>query len=240
MDQAAPEAPALALGAGGFVLVAHVEGDEDPAAAADGALAAGASALQVDASRLTVRAPGTTGRLPLVAVLRRPGELPAAAGLLRIGAGAGDERLTPVARSARPVLLDADPGRSTRGWLEVAARLEEQGAGQVALCAPATGTGPVPHLGAVPLLRRASRRPLVVDATPAPVPDAAAALARAAAAAGADGVIVRLDQQAAGGGGLSPAAFAALARELDDLAAVLGRRLQRRRIRYVGAARRAG
>jgi hypothetical protein len=238
-----PRGMPLGLGGGGFALIAQAGDGEDLPRAADRALAAGASALQVDAGRLGDRPDGRPGPLPVVAVVRRPQDLAAAgaADVLRVDSGAGVRLSGRVARSGRPVLLDAGPGAHTGRWLEAAGRLADLGVGEVALCASATGgTGPVPHLGVIPLVRRTAGRPLVVDATRPAAPDAAAALARAAAAAGADGVVVRLDLvEAADGARREPpppaaSAFGALARELDELAAVLGRRLQRRRIRYVG------
>jgi 3-deoxy-7-phosphoheptulonate synthase len=175
-----------------------------------------------------------SGLTPICAV-SEPGDLGGAtevAGMLRVPASAlaGSLLARALGRAGLPVLLVRDQGASVQAWLRAAERLEQEGNPEVVLCDPGA------DLAAVPSLRAAGRRPLVVDAgdpagrAPAggsgAMGGSAAALARAAAAVGADGVSIAVDDGLDG-----------LSSELDAVAAAVGRRMAGRRIRYVDGRR---
>jgi 3-deoxy-D-arabino-heptulosonate 7-phosphate (DAHP) synthase len=161
--------------------------------------------------------------LGAICAVREPGDVAAAASaaaMLRVAAMALEGSLLPRAlgTAGLPVLLERDPGGGVQAWLRAAERIEQEGNPEVVLCDPGD------DLAAVPSLRAAGARPLVVDASRAQRADRDAALARAAAAVGADGVSIDVN------GGLD-----GLSSELDAVAAAVGRRMAGRRIRYVGA-----
>jgi 3-deoxy-7-phosphoheptulonate synthase len=170
--------------------------------------------------------------LGAVCAVEAPGDVAAVAAvaaMLRVPAAALEGSLLPraVGTAGLPVLLERVPGSSVQAWLRAAERIEQEGNPEVVLCDPGD------DLAAVPALRAAGARPLVVDAGPAAQGrHHAAALARAAAAVGADGVTIGMDAELDG-----------LSSELDAVAAAVGRRMAGRRIRYVGgqgAGRRSG
>jgi 3-deoxy-7-phosphoheptulonate synthase len=218
--QPLPAPDPAGIGPGTFTLIVRAAGS--PAEVSGAARAAGAGAIQL-------REPAHGAGLPVVVAVRDPGELPAAADLLRLEGAADEGLLRAAGRSGVPVLLEPAPAADPDAWLRAADVAGEAGA-RVVLCAAAGA--PALDLALVPRLQ-AGGRSLVVDTAASGRADGVAALARAAAAAGADGVVVDLDL--GGGLGLGADALAALARELDEVAAVVGRRMAGRRIRYVGA-----
>ena len=240
----------VAIGSGTFTLIARaqgVSGGDVAAACAGDLLEAARLARQARAGLLDVgRAWETLGAeaveacqrgsgLTLICAVSEPGDLASAAevaGMLRVPASAlaGSLLARALGRAGLPVLLVRDQDANVQAWLHAAERLDQEGNPEVVLCDPGA------DLAAVPSLRAAGGRPLVVDAgdptdrAPADGSGAmggsAAALARAAAAVGADGVSIAVD------GGLD-----GLSSELDAVAAAVGRRMAGRRIRYVGGRR---
>lgn len=240
----------VAIGSGTFTLIARaqgVSGGDVAAACAGELLEAARLARQARAGLLDVgRAWETLGAeaveacqrgsgLTLICAVSKPGDLASAAevaGMLRVPASAlaGSLLARALGRAGLPVLLVRDQDANVQAWLHAAERLDQEGNPEVVLCDPGA------DLAAVPSLRAAGGRPLVVDAgdptdrAPADGSGAmggsAAALARAAAAVGADGVSIAVD------GGLD-----GLSSELDAVAAAVGRRMAGRRIRYVGGRR---
>jgi 3-deoxy-D-arabino-heptulosonate 7-phosphate (DAHP) synthase len=219
----------VAIGSGTFTLIVHSPAAVDPERLLEAArLAREARAGLLDVGRAwealgaeAVEACRRASGLAVVCAVREPGEVAAAgpvAGMLRVPATALEASLLPRAlgTAGLPVLLERERGSSVQAWLRAAERIEQEGNPEVVLCDPGD------DLAAVPSLRAAAARPLVVDAGQGAHRDAAA-LARAAAAVGADGVTIRVDGDL---GGLSS--------ELDAVAAAVGRRMAGRRIRYVG------
>jgi 3-deoxy-7-phosphoheptulonate synthase len=243
----------VAIGSGTFTLIARargVSGGDGAAACAGELLEAARLARQARAGLLDVgRAWETLGAeaveacqacqrgsgLTLICAVSEPGDLASAAevaGMLRVPASAlaGSLLARALGRAGLPVLLVRDQDANVQAWLHAAERLDQEGNPEVVLCDPGA------DLAAVPSLRAAGGRPLVVDAgdptdrVPADGSGAmggsAAALARAAAAVGADGVSIAVDDGLDG-----------LSSELDAVAAAVGRRMAGRRIRYVGGRR---
>jgi 3-deoxy-7-phosphoheptulonate synthase len=231
----------VAIGTGTFTLIARAPGGDGGAGRL---LEAGRLARQARAGLLDVgRAWETLGAeavescrrgsgLTTICAVHEPADLGGAAevaGMLRVPATAlaGSLLARALGRAGLPVLLVRDQGATVPAWLRAAERIEQEGNPQVVLCDPGA------DLAAVPSLRAAGGRPLVVDAGGRPPADAtgalggsAAALARAAAAVGADGVSIAVDDGLDG-----------LSSELDAVAAAVGRRMAGRRIRYVGGRR---
>lgn len=220
----------VAIGSGTFTLIAHSLAERVDA---ERLLEAARLAREARAGLLDVghalQAPGAEAveacqrgsGLAVVCAVREPADVAAAApvaGMLRVPAAALEGSLLPRAlgTAGLPVLLEREPGSSVQAWLRAAERIQQEGNPEVVLCDPGD------DLAAVPSLRAAGGRPLVVDASQARHRDAAA-LARAAAAVGADGVTIRVDGELDG-----------LSSELDAVAAAVGRRMAGRRIRYVG------
>jgi 3-deoxy-7-phosphoheptulonate synthase len=242
----------VAIGSGTFTLIAKAPGGDGGGAGQ--LLEAARLARQARAGLLDVgRAWETLGveavescqrgsGLATVCAVRQPADLASAAevaGMLRVPATAvaGSLLARALGRAGLPVLLVRDQDVSVQAWLRAAERLEQEGNPQVVLCDADA------DLAAVPSLRAAGGRPLVVDAGGTPgapgAPGArgasgalggqvgnAAALARAAAAVGADGVSIAVDD-----------ALDGLSSELDAVAAAVGRRMAGRRIRYVDGRR---
>jgi 3-deoxy-D-arabino-heptulosonate 7-phosphate (DAHP) synthase len=222
----------VAIGSGTFTLIARSHGERLDAErlleaarlareARAGLLDVGRAweALGAEAVEACQRASG----LGAVCAVEAPGDVAAAAAaaaMLRVPSSALEGSLLPRAlgTAGLPVLLERVPGWSVQAWLRAADRAAQEGNPEVVLCDPGD------DLAAVPSLRAAGARPLVVDASPARQGRRdAAALARAAAAVGADGVTIGVD-----------AALDGLSSELDAVAAAVGRRMAGRRIRYVG------
>jgi 3-deoxy-D-arabino-heptulosonate 7-phosphate (DAHP) synthase len=219
----------VAIGSGTFTLIARSPGAADAERLLEAArLAREARAGLLDVGRAwealggeAVEACQRASGLGAVCEVREPGdvaEVAPVAAMLRVTATALEGSLLPRALGAArlPVLLERGPGSSVPSWLRAAERIGQEGNPEVVLCDPGD------DLAAVPSLRAAGARPLVVDASGAARREAAA-LARAAAAVGADGVAFGLDGELDG-----------LSSELDAVAAVVGRRMSGRRIRYVG------
>jgi len=232
----------VAIGSGTFTLIARSAGAHDPERLLEAALLAReARAGLLDVGRAwetlgaeAVDACRRAGGLGAVCAVREPADVAAVAGvasMLRVGTGALAGGLLPRALGAAglPLLLDrepaaGDPAAGVQAWFRAADRIAQEGNLEVVLCDPGL------DLPAVPSLRAAGERPLVVDAAGARRGHgSAAALARAAAAVGADGVAISVDSGLDG-----------LSSELDAVAAAVGRRMAGRRIRYVGAAGRRG
>ena len=230
----------VAIGSGTFTLIARSPVALDAERLLEAArLAREARAGLLDVGRAwealgaeAVEACRRASGLGAVCAVGAPGDVAAAApvaAMLRVPAGALEGSLLPRALGVAglPVLLERDPGTGVQAWLRAAERIEQEGNPEVVLCDPGD------DLAAMPSLRAAGARPLVVDASPSRGSDRdAGALARAAAAVGADGVAIPVD-----------GAMDGLSSELDAVAAAVGRRMAGRRIRYVGghgAGRQAG
>lgn len=118
---------------------------------------------------------------------------------------------------SRPVLLERAPAATAEEWLLAAERILVRGNGQVVLCE--TGmrgpeSRPVADLALIPLVKRLSHLPVLVDASRATGRrDLAPAVARAAIAAGADGLVLEVGGEE-GAQTLSLEAFARLLAEL--------------------------
>lgn len=118
---------------------------------------------------------------------------------------------------ARPVILERAPAATAEEWLLAAERILVRGNGQVVLCE--TGMRgpegrPVADLALIPLVKRLSHLPVLVDASRATGRrDLAPAVARAAIAAGADGLVLEVGGEE-GAQTLSREAFARLLAEL--------------------------
>jgi 3-deoxy-D-arabino-heptulosonate 7-phosphate (DAHP) synthase len=221
----------VAIGSGTFTLIARSPAAVDAERLLEAArLARQARAGLLDVGRAwdrlgaeAVAACQRASGLGAICTVREPGDVAAAAPLavmLRVEAAALEGSLLPRAlgTAGLPVLLERDPGVTVREWLCAAGRIQQEGDPEVVLCDLGE------DLAALPSLRAAGARPLVVDASGAQRAGGdAAALARAAAAVGADGVSIRVD------GGLD-----GLSSELAAVAAAVGRRMAGRRIRYVG------
>jgi 3-deoxy-7-phosphoheptulonate synthase len=248
-EPAAVLAGGVAIGSGTFTLIASspaTASTEEIEEAAVLALQARAGLLDVGRAWETlgleaVAACQRSSGLPTVCAISRPDEVAAAAavaGMLRVPAAAlsGSLLARALGRTGRPVLLERHPS-GVQAWLRAAERIAHEGNTQIVLCAPA-GL----DLAAVPSLRAGSGLPLVVDATSVERGHRdAAALARATAAVCADGVVIGVDPRP-GTAGDRPAGMAAdeldgLTSELEAVTAAVGRRMARRRIRYVGAQR---
>jgi 3-deoxy-D-arabino-heptulosonate 7-phosphate (DAHP) synthase len=166
----------IAIGSGTFTLIAKVPGGDGGAGVL---LEAARLARQARAGLLDVgRAWETLGGeavescqrgsgLTTVCAVHDPADLPSAAevaGMLRVPATAvaGSLLARALGRAGLPVLLVRDPDVSVQAWLRAAERIEQEGNPQVVLCDPGA------DLAAVPSLRAAGGRPLVVDASGAP------------------------------------------------------------------------
>ena len=119
--------------------------------------------------------------------------------------------------AAKPIVLERAPWASAEEWLLAAERILVRGNEQVVLCE--TGmrgpdARPVADLGVIPLVKRLTHLPVIVDASRATGRrDLAPAVARAAIAAGADGLILEVGGDD-GAQTLSLDAFAKLLAEL--------------------------
>jgi 3-deoxy-D-arabino-heptulosonate 7-phosphate (DAHP) synthase len=221
----------VAIGSGTFTLIARSEVALDAERLLEAArLAREARAGLLDVGRAwellaaeAMEAFQRASGLGVVCAVGEPGDVAAVApvaAMLRVSVTALEGSLLPRAlgTAGLPVLLERPPGTGVQAWLRAAERIEQEGNPDVVLCDPGD------DLAAVPALRSAAARPLVVDASPGRRGHRdAAALARAAAAVGADGVTIGVDGELDG-----------LSSQLDAVAAAVGRRMAGRRIRYVG------
>ena len=144
--------------------------------------------------------------------------------------------LSEAAATGKPVLLKRGPAASVEELLMAAEYVLKAGNGQVLLCE--RGIRTFEHstrytldIGAVPVLKRETHLPVIVDPSHAAGQrDLVLPLARAAVAAGADGVLVEVhpepERALCDGPQLLPTdGFAAFADEIRAVAAVVGKRL---------------
>lgn len=144
--------------------------------------------------------------------------------------------LEAVGHSQKPVLLKRGFSATIQEWLMAAEYIVSKGNYQVILCERGirtfeTMTRNTLDLGAIPLLKRLTHLPVIVDPSHGTgdyrsVP----ALARAAAALGADGLMIEVHPDPAralsdGPQSLTPAKFAALMTSVRAIADVVGLRL---------------
>jgi 3-deoxy-7-phosphoheptulonate synthase len=156
--------------------------------------------------------------LPVVAEVGDTVELAAAAGCDAFAVPMTNLALLDAAGTAgTPVLLERAPWASTEEWLLAAERILVRGNEQVILCEGGMrgpDARPVADLAAIPLVKRLSHLPVLVDASRATGRrDLAPAVARAAIAAGADGLILEVGGEESAQA-LSLEAFARLLAEL--------------------------
>jgi 3-deoxy-7-phosphoheptulonate synthase len=153
--------------------------------------------------------------------------------------------LQAVGAAGRPVLLKRGMMNTIDEWLMAAEYIARAGNLDIVLCErgirtfePATRN--TLDIAAVPLVQLLSHLPVIVDPSHSGGRrDLVAPLSRAAAAAGADGVIIdvhpRPEQARCDGGqALTAPELLPLARQLTDLAAVLGRSTAAARFRLAG------
>lgn len=145
--------------------------------------------------------------------------------------------LREVGRQSKPVLLKRAAAATIDELLHAAEYVTQEGNGDVMLCERGVrgfdpSTRYLLDLSAVPVLRERSPLPVVVDPSHG-TGDAryVAAMARAAVAAGADALLIEVHAEPEralcdGRQALTPAAFANLSTELQQLARLMGRRWQ--------------
>jgi 3-deoxy-7-phosphoheptulonate synthase len=190
--------------------------------------------------RLLDEARGLTG-LPVITEVMEPGMVgvvAAHADVLQVGARNCQNYplLREVGRAANPVLLKRGPGCTVEEWVLAAEHIMAQGNGQVILCErgiktfePATRN--TLDLAAVPLVKRLTHLPVVVDPSHGTGQrDLVAPLCLAAIAAGADGVMVEVHPtpEAAlcdGAQSLTIEHFGACMAALRQVATAVGRRV---------------
>ncbi len=142
--------------------------------------------------------------------------------------------LAEVGRTDKPILLKRGLAATVREFLLAAEYVLERGNSRVILCERGVRgfdrvTRNLLDVGAVAHLKGATHLPVIVDPSHAAGrADLVRPLARAGLAAGADGLIVEVhpaphEVHSDGAQALSPAAFADLAREAEQLAALDGR-----------------
>ena len=194
--------------------------------------------LKEDGLALLALAREATG-LPIVTEVMDARQLPdvlAVADLLQIGSRNMQNYtlLEEVGRLRRPVLLKRGMSATIDEYLHAAEYILKGGNDQVILCERGIrtfepSTRSTLDLNAVPMLKRLTHLPVIVDPSHGTgrawmVP----ALARAAIAAGADGLLIEVhcDPPAAMSDGrqsLTPEAFAELTRSIEAVAAAVGR-----------------
>lgn len=198
------------------------------------------SGLGSDALELLAEARRATG-LPVVTEVMdtRQVELVARhADMLQVGARNMQNfaLLAEVGRAGLPVLLKRGPAATVSELLHAAEHVMAAGNARVVLCERGirtfeTSTRNTLDVAAIPVLRRETHLPVIVDPSHAGGhADLVAPLAAAAIAAGADGLIVEVhpspaDALSDGEQSIAPAAFAALAQRLAPLAAACDREL---------------
>lgn len=142
--------------------------------------------------------------------------------------------LTEVGRVQRPVLLKRGLSATITELLMAAEYIMAQGNGDVMLCERGirtyeTATRNTMDVGAIPVLKRETHLPVIVDPSHAAGrADIVAPLAMAAIAAGADGLIVEVhpspaDARSDGDQSLTPNAFASMMEQLRAVAIAVGR-----------------
>jgi 3-deoxy-7-phosphoheptulonate synthase len=146
--------------------------------------------------------------------------------------------LDEVGKCRIPVLLKRGMSATIHEFLRAAEYVLSKGNDQVVLCERGirtfeTSTRNTLDLNAVPVLRRSTHLPVVVDPSHGTgyawmVPD----LSRAAIAVGADGLLIEVHRRPGealsdGGQSLDPSSFDALMRSLEPIATAVGRELSR-------------
>ena len=148
------------------------------------------------------------------------------------------ELLRTVGRLGKPVFLKRGLAATIEEWLMSAEYILSEGNGQVVLCERGirtfeTHTRNTLDLTAVPVLKELTHLPVVVDPSHATgLRDMVSPMGRAAIAAGADGLMVEVHhapEQALSDGpqSLTPDLFDQLMRELQVIAPVVGKQLDR-------------
>jgi len=141
-----------------------------------------------------------------------------------------------IGKAGHPVLLNRGAAATVEEWLLAAERILLAGNCNVILCERGIRTMESParltlDINAIPLLKRLTHLPVIVDPSHAGGRrDMVAALARAGVAAGADGVMLEIHPdpdhaRAEGAQTLRLETFAELAGQLKAVAAALGRRI---------------
>jgi len=142
--------------------------------------------------------------------------------------------LTAVGRSKHPVILKRGFSATVTEWLTAADYLLAKGNEKVVLCERGIRTFENStrfslDIGSVPVIKRSSHLPLIVDPShPAGHYSLVPALARAAVAAGADGLLIEVhpnpkEALVDGLQSLTPSDFTRLMRELKPIAEAVGR-----------------
>ena len=194
--------------------------------------------LGQEALELLVAARAETG-LPVVTEVmdtRQVEQVAEHADVLQIGARnmQNFSLLSEVGRIRRPVLLKRGLSATVEELLMAAEYVMSQGNRDVILCERGirtfeTATRNTLDVGAIPVLRRETHLPVIVDPSHAAGrADLVTPLAFAAVAAGADGLMVEVHPEpetalSDGEQSLDPAAFEALMRSLGPIAAAAGR-----------------
>jgi 3-deoxy-7-phosphoheptulonate synthase len=177
--------------------------------------------------------------LPLVTELMDPRHVEAVdatTDVIQIGARnmSNFSLLSEVGRSTKPVLLKRGPSATLEELLMAAEYIVKEGNQRVILCERGIKTFETSmrftlDMGAIPVLKRETHLPVIVDPSHAAGQrDLVLPLARAAVAAGADGIIVevhpRPEEALCDGPQQIPASeFAAFAAEITALASLMGR-----------------
>ena len=142
-----------------------------------------------------------------------------------------------VARTGKPVLLKRGFQATIKEWLLSAEYILAHGNGRVILCERGIRTHDAEHtrntldLAAVPVLRRETHLPIIVDPSHATGrADLIAPMCRGAVAVGADGLLVEVHPRPEealcdGKQSITPEAFAQMMGELEPFARALGRTL---------------
>lgn len=160
------------------------------------------------------------------------------ADVMQIGARnmANFNLLKEVGKTKKPVLLKRGPGSTVKELLMSAEYVISEGNKNVILCERGiktfeTGTRNTLDLNAVPLIKKLTHLPVIVDPSHGTGAwDLVPAMTRASIAAGADGVMLEVHPQpeaamSDGGQSLKPDTFAALMKELKQVAKAVGREL---------------
>ena len=144
--------------------------------------------------------------------------------------------LAAAAQTGLPILLKRGMSSTIRELLSAAEYVAVHGNGRVILCERGirtfeTATRNTLDISAVPVLKRTTHLPVIVDPSHAAgASDLVMPLARAALAAGADGLLVEVHPTPAtalsdGAQSLTPDTFAAMMQELAAIALAMGRRM---------------
>jgi 3-deoxy-7-phosphoheptulonate synthase len=188
--------------------------------------------------KLLAEARDATG-LPVVTEVMAPEQVDlvsAYADMLQIGARNMQNfpLLLAVGKTSLPVLLKRGNSATIEEWLMAAEYLLSSGNSRVVLCERGirtfeTATRNTTDINAVPVVKRLSHLPLMVDPSHSTGKDEyIAAVSRAAIAAGADGLIIEVhphpeDALSDGVQSLKPEAFAEVVRQAHRIAQVVGR-----------------